>query len=154
PSTRERLCFARCLGNQLALLHAAGFDHPDLYAKHVLVNPCNKALCFLDWQRSGQQRAVRWSARCRDLAALHATLHANLAGKKERLICLRAYLRKTAHSLATARGWWRSAGPGGLARLRGPLPSTRPMVVLSWQTAGQSIERQAQRLLKHRHVRD
>ncbi len=88
----ERYRFARHLGEQLALIHAAGFDHPDLYSKHVLVDPDTGAISLLDWQRSRHRARVPWSARCRDLAALHATLADHLASPRERLACLRAYL--------------------------------------------------------------
>src|SRR5207249_3293272 len=52
----ERYRFARGLGAALARVHAAGFDHPDLYAKHVLVDPVTEACYFLDWQRSRRHR--------------------------------------------------------------------------------------------------
>src|SRR5207244_7864122 len=47
PAVRYR--FARRLGAALAAIHAAGFDHPDLYAKHVLVAPATEQCYFLDW---------------------------------------------------------------------------------------------------------
>ncbi len=89
PRDRHRL--ARRLGRELARLHDAGFDHPDLYAKHVLVDPDDGTFHFLDWQRSRRGRPS-WRQRCRDLAALHATLADDLASPRERLACLRAYL--------------------------------------------------------------
>jgi tRNA A-37 threonylcarbamoyl transferase component Bud32 len=85
---RERYRFARRLGEAVARLHAAGFDHPDLYGKHVLVDPHTEEIRFLDWQRS-RRRPAGW----RDLAALHATLADDLARPRERLACLAAYLR-------------------------------------------------------------
>jgi tRNA A-37 threonylcarbamoyl transferase component Bud32 len=92
PSDQRRR-FAYQLGEALAKFHNAGFDHPDLFAKHVLVNPQDYALSFLDWQRSRRRRRVTWRRRCRDLAALEATLAEDLATVRERLECLRAYLR-------------------------------------------------------------
>ncbi len=89
----ERRRFLRRLGEALARLHDAGFDHPDLYSKHVLVDPQTGAIRFLDWQRSRRQSWLGWARRWRDLAALHATLAGELATSRERLACLLAYLR-------------------------------------------------------------
>jgi tRNA A-37 threonylcarbamoyl transferase component Bud32 len=93
---RARRRFARQLGEALARIHNAGFDHPDLYSKHVLVDPRTETFHFLDWQRSRRRRSVNWEQRCRDLAALDATLAEDRATPRERLACLRAYLRATA----------------------------------------------------------
>ena len=56
PAARRRL--ARSLGAALAQMHAAGFTHPDLYSKHVLVGPDGKSVQFLDWQRSRRRLAL------------------------------------------------------------------------------------------------
>jgi tRNA A-37 threonylcarbamoyl transferase component Bud32 len=90
---RRRRAFFRRLGQTLADVHQAHFDHPDLYCKHVLVHPADGTIRLLDWQRSCQ----RWRGRrrLRDLAALHATLADDLANGRERLTCLRAYLEHT-----------------------------------------------------------
>ena len=102
PARRCQL--ARQLGEALAQIHAAGIDHPDLYSKHVLVQPLagECKLWFLDWQRS-RRRHVSWSLRCRDLAALDASLADTLASPRERLRCLQAYVRRhpDASSLAS-----------------------------------------------------
>jgi tRNA A-37 threonylcarbamoyl transferase component Bud32 len=87
----ERRQLALELGRTLARIHELGFDHPDLYAKHVLLGP--DGFAFLDWQRSQHRLAVGWGERCRDLAALEATLSGHLARPRERLFCLLAYLR-------------------------------------------------------------
>lgn len=92
----SRRCFARMLGAALARIHAAGFDHPDLYSKHVLVSPETGAVVFVDWQRSHRRRQLSSARRCRDLAALDATLSDELATSRERLLCLRAYLQSVA----------------------------------------------------------
>jgi tRNA A-37 threonylcarbamoyl transferase component Bud32 len=92
-SPRARYRFARKVGQALARMHAAGFDHPDLYAKHVLVDPATQAIYFLDWQRSRHRRQVSERQRWHDLAALHATLADTLVGRRERLACLRAYFQ-------------------------------------------------------------
>jgi tRNA A-37 threonylcarbamoyl transferase component Bud32 len=87
----ERRQLALELGRTLARIHELGFDHPDLYAKHVLLGP--DGFAFLDWQRSQHRLALGWRERCRDLAALQATLPDHLARPRERLFFLLAYLR-------------------------------------------------------------
>src|SRR5262249_46937885 len=71
-----------------------GFGHPDLYSKHLLVEPRCETICVLDWQRSRLRRFVGWRQRWLDLAALDATLADNLVTPRERLRCLRAYLQR------------------------------------------------------------
>jgi tRNA A-37 threonylcarbamoyl transferase component Bud32 len=93
PAERRR--FARWLGAELARLHNAGFNHPDLYAKHLLIRAADQTVSFLDCQRSRWRRFVPWRRRCRDLAALDATLCDDLATRRERLTCLFAYLRNS-----------------------------------------------------------
>src|SRR5207245_3051677 len=70
-------------------------NHHYLSSNHVLLNPADLTVYFLDWQRSRRRRRVAWRQRCRDLAALEATVAYNLATFRERLVCLRAYLRKS-----------------------------------------------------------
>ena len=83
------------LGRALARMHAAGFNHPDLYAKHVLVNPETGDSTLLDWQRSRRSPVVSFEARLRDLATLHATVSASLSDDTLRRTLLRAYLRES-----------------------------------------------------------
>jgi hypothetical protein len=92
----ERRHFARRLGEALARVHDAGFRHPDLNAKHVLVDRPGGAIRFLDWQRARRRRFLTWPRRWRDLASLDATLADELATDRERLTCLLAYLRASA----------------------------------------------------------
>jgi hypothetical protein len=102
---RQRHRFAHRLGIALARLHA-GFRHADLYAKHVLVRPADGTIHFLDWLHARPGRpGLR--ARCRDLAALDATLAADLASPRQRLTCLWAYLHATPAPLGSqpARRW-------------------------------------------------
>jgi tRNA A-37 threonylcarbamoyl transferase component Bud32 len=87
----ERRRLARRVGAAVAHLHEAGFDHPDLYAKHVLIAAADGRVCLLDWQRSRRRRCLGWR-RWRDLAVLDATLADALATPRERLACLQAYL--------------------------------------------------------------
>lgn len=95
-SNTDRNQLADALGRELARLHAAGFDHPDLFAKHLLVERAGTTfrICILDWARARRRRSVPWPLRCRALAILDATLHAALASDRLRLRCLRAYLRE------------------------------------------------------------
>ena len=88
----ERRRFAEQVGRLLAKLHKSGFNHGDLYSKHVYVNPGTGAIAFIDWQRARRQRRVSRSLRCRDLATLSATLDESLVSRTDRCICLRAYL--------------------------------------------------------------
>jgi tRNA A-37 threonylcarbamoyl transferase component Bud32 len=91
--TRARL--AETLGREVAKMHDAGFEHPDLFAKHILVSD-DLRFCILDWQRARWRKSVSWRLRTRDLALLDATLHDALASDRLRLRCLRAYLSATA----------------------------------------------------------
>jgi tRNA A-37 threonylcarbamoyl transferase component Bud32 len=122
----ERYQLARRLGEAVARVHAAGFNHPDLYAKHVLVDPDTGDVRILDWQRSRRPRSVSRRQRWRDLAALHASLADQLARPRERLVCLLAYLRA---------GRW--------------TPHAREV-----RRALRAIRRQAEVLLRRRHVRE
>lgn len=90
----ERLALAPALGQELARIHAAGFQHRDLYSKHILVGRDHRGwrFCFLDWQRGRQRRRLSWLPRLRDLASLDATLAGVMASRRERLLCWRAYL--------------------------------------------------------------
>jgi hypothetical protein len=125
PRWRRR--FFRHLGENLARLHDAGFEHRDLYAKHVLIDPSDASLYFLDWQRGRQRAFLDWPHRWHDLAALHATLTDDLASPRDRLACLRAYLRSIL-AIRTPR------------RFR--------------QQCVRQIGRQAERLLRRRPVRE
>jgi tRNA A-37 threonylcarbamoyl transferase component Bud32 len=93
----KRRGIARRLGTVLARLHNAGYDHPDLYSKHILVSPAPPPECLsfrvVDWQRSQKRERVGWTKRWRDLSALDATLAGELATGRERLQALYAYLR-------------------------------------------------------------
>jgi tRNA A-37 threonylcarbamoyl transferase component Bud32 len=91
PGSHERQALAERLGKTLAAVHEAGFFHRDLYGKHVLVGKSDESMCLLDWQR-GRRGAWLDAATLRDLACLHATLPDDLAGPRQRLACLRAYL--------------------------------------------------------------
>jgi hypothetical protein len=127
---RQRCCFFRRLGETLARVHALGFDHPDLYSKHVLVDPKTGEISLLDWQRSRRGR-VGFCARLRDLGALHATVAEGLANARDRLRCLRAYLAVDPNFWHGKAGW-RTMRREVLAR----------------------IERRAKRLQRRRRIRE
>jgi tRNA A-37 threonylcarbamoyl transferase component Bud32 len=89
----RRRFLARRLAETLTRVHAAGFAHPDLYAKHVFIDPDHGCFLFLDWQRAGRRHRVSKRERWRDLAALDATLADDLAGPRERLALLHTYVK-------------------------------------------------------------
>lgn len=79
------------VGRSVARLHALGLCHRDLYAKHVLIDE-GGTVRVVDWQRAYRPVSITTADRVRDLAALLATLPLELAGPRERLALLRAYL--------------------------------------------------------------
>jgi hypothetical protein len=109
----QRRAFARQLGEALARIHDAGFDQPDLFSKHILVDPGTGELCILDWQRSRRSRHLSWPRRWHNLAALDATLAGDLVSRRDRLACLRAYFLATIQT-RMPRAFWRLA----VARIR------------------------------------
>jgi tRNA A-37 threonylcarbamoyl transferase component Bud32 len=135
----DKLGCARRLGSAIAAIHRAGFEHRDLYAKHIVVVRPDKSraatepsIAFLDWQHALKRRRVSWPRRFRDLAALHATVADHLASPRERLACLRAYLKS--------------------AKLEDDL--VRRLGVTTFRDAAISIERHAQILLRRRRIRE
>ncbi len=85
---------ARVLGRELERMHAAGFYHPDLFAKHVLVGQADglDRVCLLDWQRTRRQAHIPWSRRIVDLATLDASLADGAVSERDRLRLLASYL--------------------------------------------------------------
>jgi len=126
PRARRR--FALRLGGALAQLHEAGFDHPDLYSKHILISHDSAAIYFLDLQRCRRHRCLPWRQRWRDLAALEATLTQELFSTQDRIACLRAYLRT--------------------CRTRGGALSTNPL------HSAYQVFRQSARLVCHRRIQE
>lgn len=94
PAPEERHMVLRNLGHAIADLHAAGFTHPDLYAKHVFVHRPTLRISFVDYQRTCQVNVLGMKHRCHDLARLDATLHPGAVQAKERLTFLHAYLHR------------------------------------------------------------
>jgi len=143
------------LGRAMARLHAAGFSHQDLYAKHILVDVETGEPTLLDWQRSRRVVELPRDARLRDLAALHATVGEALAGRRERHLLLRAYLREARRRAGCLWGGFamrreESYDPGEFTReerkwlLRPDLESNAAELVFA----------EANRLLRRRHVRE
>lgn len=83
------------LGHLLGRLHRYGFDHPDLYASHVLVHPGTEAITLIDWQRTRKRQSLPDQYRIRDLAALRATIPDALLTPTTEALFLRAYLKAT-----------------------------------------------------------
>jgi heptose I phosphotransferase len=133
---------ARALGASLARVHDAGFEHPDLYAQHVLVCPEAGTVHLLDWQRTRRRRGLGWRARGRGLAALDATLDGRLVSPGERLAFLRAYLEGAQQHPEEAEV------PGQPAAPAAPRRMARLRLVL------EGLRGQSRRLLARRHVRE
>ena len=148
-TARQRLRFARGLARALARLHEAGFDHPDLYSKHVLVHGAGQAVAFLDWQRCRRRHRLGWRRRTRCLAGLDASLADDRADTTERLACLRAYWR--ASGPAKGNGWLQTAGGFG-ASLFGWLKRGREKKV--FESILRRIRSQARRLLRRPRIRE
>lgn len=91
----ERAGLAAKLGEALADLHDAGFDTPDLAAKHVFVRSGSHSVTILDWQSTRPQPALDAAMRIEALANLDASLVEWLATPRERLRALRAYLKRS-----------------------------------------------------------
>ncbi len=90
---RDRRSFARRLAHEVARVHNRGFNDPDLYAKHILIDPGNLHFTFIDWQRTRRRARLTWRRRCRDIAALHASISDELASESDRFAFLLAYYR-------------------------------------------------------------
>lgn len=131
-SDRDRL--AHLIGRAVCKLHCAGFTHPDLYVKHLFIDRLAEQVAFIDLQRTRQVERVGWHRRWRDLAALDASLSELLVSRRERLLCLRTYLR-SALQVEQASGR--------------PVPPWR--VLLREALAG--IARRSRHLLRRRKVR-
>lgn len=127
-SAEQRRALARHLGAVVARVHAAGYIHGDLNATHVMVDE-ESAMHLLDWQRSRRWAWPSWRQRLHDLAGIDATLAEELAGVRDRLTCLRSYLREGMRLGQRRRS-------------------------LSLRTAAVLVARCSRRLLQKRHVRE
>jgi tRNA A-37 threonylcarbamoyl transferase component Bud32 len=95
-TVRQRRQFAAHLGREVARLHAAGIDHPDLFSKHILLSTDCKPVdlpqvWFIDMQRSSTCVMVSTVQRVQDLASLDATVSPQLASDSDRLTFLQSY---------------------------------------------------------------
>ena len=81
-------------------MHEAGFHHPDLFARHILVGQADglDRICLIDWQRTRRLAPVPWSRRLVDLATLDASLADDVVAPRDRLRLLTSYLHRV-------RGW-------------------------------------------------
>lgn len=100
PSREDRHQVLRNMGHAVADLHTHGFTHPDLYAKHIFVNRTSLQVCFVDFQRTRKCAAIDYHTRCRDLAAIDASLHPAAVPAQERLAFLHAYLHRCFHTVS------------------------------------------------------
>jgi len=105
PAVRQALLCQ--LGVTLARFHGAGFSHPDLFPHHVFVRESDQSIFLIDLQRSQAGRPLSWNQRWRDLASLHTALSDALVSSRERLGCLRVYLRES--GTPYLRQLWRHA---------------------------------------------
>jgi heptose I phosphotransferase len=89
-----RDAFFSSLGHEIARLHAAGVNQPDLYTSHVYVDGDAPTWQFalLDFQRSSRQEVLSLPWRTEDLAGLVATLPRRLADQRDREALFDGYL--------------------------------------------------------------
>src|SRR5439155_12885796 len=142
PTTWRRRLLARRLGRLLARVHAAGFDMPDLLAKHVLVHPRTLRPVLIDWARARPRSRLSTHQRTRDLARLQASLPEELATPCERLACLRAYLGRTGSVRNWADAVCRAADRAGgrrAARERQQSPRAAAGQRLRWVSGDESL---------------
>jgi tRNA A-37 threonylcarbamoyl transferase component Bud32 len=88
---RRRSFVASRLGEDIARVHAAGYDAPDLLCKHVLIHPRRLTLTLIDWARTHRYSQIDIRLAARDLGQLHASLAESLATPRDRLRCLYSY---------------------------------------------------------------
>jgi hypothetical protein len=89
----DRRELAERLGRAVADLHDAGFDTPDLSAKHIFVHTHSLRASIIDWQSARRRAAVPNRNRVRALATLAASFSQGLATPRDRLRVLWAYRR-------------------------------------------------------------
>lgn len=89
--TRIRLLLA--LADWLRRLHEEGLATPDLFARHIFVDPSLREpeICLIDMARLDRRHWLSDAVRARDLAALHVSLPLRTVGPNERLRFLKRY---------------------------------------------------------------
>ncbi len=89
----QRRKLAEQLGATLARLHDAGFETPDLAAKHIHFPVGSPIPTILDWQSSRSNSSHSALAGLAALAHLNASLADHLATPRERFRAARAYFK-------------------------------------------------------------
>ena len=119
-TARPPPCLARPLGAALARLHAAGFDHPDLYAKHVLRRSDGRdAFTSSTGSARAVAAALTWRRRVpRPGRPARHRSPTTWPTPRERLACLRAYLPRPLRAWPTCRMACRA---WSAAQVAGPL---------------------------------
>ncbi|MBX7104353.1 MAG: phosphotransferase [Gemmataceae bacterium] len=92
----------KSLGEAIARVHRAGFDAPDLSAKHVCVRKCGTVV-LLDWPRATRRPTLDTDRCLAALAGLHASAAPRLASPRDRMAVLKAWMGEL--------GFWGPAAP-------------------------------------------
>lgn len=89
--TRRRVIEA--LAREIRRMHDAGLSTPDLFTRHIFLNPCpdRPTFCLIDMARMERQKTTPPRRRARDLAELNITTPLPHASAAERLRFLRTY---------------------------------------------------------------
>lgn len=85
------------LAREIAAIHRAGINQPDLFFKHLL-HDLNGRITILDWQQATIHKQLSLTQRQRALAALHATTP-NVIARRQRVRFLKEYLANTGQNL-------------------------------------------------------
>ncbi len=88
----SRWRLAKSIGVAIGRLHQAGFDAPDLSAKHVLVRR-DGSIVLIDWPRAFECRTLNRDRCLAALAGMHASVLPELATMRERLSVLKSWMR-------------------------------------------------------------
>jgi len=91
PALRRRVFDA--LARVIRKFHEAGLASPDLFTRHIFVDPAaaEPAFCFIDMARLDQGPTLSPAQRARDLAALNATAPMRDVSTRERVRFLQVY---------------------------------------------------------------
>lgn len=92
-SALARWRLAQAVGEAVGRVHRAGFDAPDLSAKHVIVRRCG-SVTLIDWPRARRRPTLAHDQCLMALAGIHASLPESLAGPRERLRALKAWMHE------------------------------------------------------------
>ncbi|CAN5625960.1 hypothetical protein BH11PLA2_BH11PLA2_40370 [soil metagenome] len=95
----DRADLPRRLAEAVGNVHAAGFDTPDLCAKHLFIRPDTGTITILDWPSTRRYEIVDLEARVLAWGQLDASLALQLASPRERLRTLHHYWRRFRHGL-------------------------------------------------------